>query len=147
MIDYLNEDVRSEIRRADHMLYVSLKYARTGDVIRNIIKRLINTFELGVANFLESYKEKGKIKEVPKLCFKRVELIEKILKNKIKKYLRLYKILKFIDKAKITCREEYRKNVTLVASENKKKIEVNYETLKRYFEETKEFINFLNGLK
>jgi len=147
MPEFLNEDVRSEIRRADHMLYVSLKYSRTCDVMRNIVKRLINTIELGTTNFLEDYKERGKVKEVPKLNFKRMELIENILKNKIKKYFKLYKTLKFIDKAKIECREEYRKNVTLIAIVDKKRIEVNYETLKRYFEETKDFIVFLNEYK
>ena len=44
MKDYL-DDVKNEVKRVDHLIYVSLKYTRTVDVIRSVVERIIN--ELG----------------------------------------------------------------------------------------------------
>ncbi len=33
---------KEEIKRADHLMYVSLKYTRTVDILKSIIERLIN---------------------------------------------------------------------------------------------------------
>ena len=35
----------SELKRSDHIYYVSLKYARTVDVIRNLVDRLVTCLE------------------------------------------------------------------------------------------------------
>ena len=38
-------DAEKELKRVDHLIYVSLKYTRTVDVFKNIIKRLISTID------------------------------------------------------------------------------------------------------
>ena len=42
------ENAVSQLKRADHLLYVTLKYTRTVDVIKSIIKRLISAFDFAV---------------------------------------------------------------------------------------------------
>ncbi len=40
MIEDLEDSALQELKRADHLIYVTLKYTRTVDVIKNTIKRL-----------------------------------------------------------------------------------------------------------
>ena len=39
MMDDLVEGAKEELKRADHSIYITLKYTRTVDVIKNIIKQ------------------------------------------------------------------------------------------------------------
>ena len=60
-----DSDARQELKRADHLLYVTLKYTKTTDVIKNAIRRLINACDYAIIDILERLKEKKKIDEVP----------------------------------------------------------------------------------
>jgi hypothetical protein len=145
MIEDLPEKALDEIKRADHLVYVTLKYTRTADVIKNTIKRLINTFNYVILEALEFAKENKKIKEIPVSSQDRVNLLKKIYKDDITSYLKLYTLLKSIDQADYKGREEYRKHVTLIATLGKKTIEVDIPVLVEYFKKTKEFANLINS--
>ena len=69
---------KQELKRADHSIAVSLKYTRTVDVIKSIIKRLINTITHILDALLEKAKEDGKIKEMPKIPGLKAEHVKKI---------------------------------------------------------------------
>ena len=130
-----NSDSKEELKRADHLIYVTLKYTRTADVIKNIIKRLISAFDMAVSEALE---KKGLVPEkISNLRFKQLE--SKI--PEVKKYSSFYTLLKQIDKAKFTSREEFRKNVALIIG----KREINVEVIKEYFEKTKEFVSLVSS--
>lgn len=134
--EILEDSKEEELKRADHMLYVTLKYTRTVDVIKNIIKRLISALDFAVADALKKLKIKSA--KIPQLRFK--QLITKI--PKLKPYSIFYLMLRKIDKAKFTGKEEYRKNVSLIT----KDVTVTVETLKEYFAKTKEFVTLLKNL-
>ena len=104
------------------------------DVMKNIIKRLISAFDFAVAEALGRYKVKASL--IAQVRFK--QLIGKM--PEVKDYHEFYLLLKKIDKAKYSAREEYRKNVTLVLSD----LEVNVDILKEYFEKTKEFVELVS---
>ena len=59
MKDYLDQ-IKSELKRADHLFYVSLKYTRTVDVIRSMIQRLLNAFDISFEALLEKTKKRRK---------------------------------------------------------------------------------------
>lgn len=128
--DEIEDSKEEELKRADHLLYVTLKYTRTVDVMKNIIKRLISAFDFAVTETLIKYKIKPS--DIALLRFKQLE--KKV--KEVKKYNSFYLLLRKIDKAKFTGREEYRKNVTLIIPN----LEINVELLKEYFEKTKEFV-------
>src|SRR3989344_7207589 len=133
------ENAASQLKRADHLLYVTLKYTRTVDVIKSIIKRLISAFDFGVEEMLEKAKDKKRIRSIPKSPIEKIELVKKIIKDKrMKEYIKFYYLLREIDKAQFKAREEYRKHVTLVTS----KMEVDVEKVKEYYEKTNEFVEF-----
>lgn len=136
MIDRENfeDNKEEELKRADHQLYVTLKYTRTCDVMKNIIKRLISAFDFAVSEALSRYKIK--ISVIAQLRFKQLE--KKM--PEVKKYHEFYLLLKKIDKSKYTAREEFRKHVTLVLPD----LEVDVEKLKEYFERTKEFVKLVS---
>lgn len=140
MIEDEVDSAYGQLQRADHLLYVTLKYTRTGDIIRNTIKRLITTFDFTVLEILEVAKDNKKIKEIPVSPIERTDLLLKVFPRdkELKSFYDLYFLLKKIDKSKFKVKEEYRKNVTLITDE----IEVNIEVLKGYFLKIKAFVEF-----
>lgn len=144
MMEYIEWNLKEEIKRADHLIYVSLKYTRTCDIIKNVIQRLINAFDYGIIDLLEHLKKKKKITIIPKSPLARRELVEQMLKKDLAKFMKLYDLLRKIDKSEFIRREEYRKGVTMIVKD-KKPIEINIEVLKEYFEKTKEFVKFIEN--
>ena len=49
-MEYINhlDEAKEEIKRADHLIYISLKYTKTVDVIKITIQRLINAFDFAI---------------------------------------------------------------------------------------------------
>ncbi|MAG50669.1 hypothetical protein CL621_03485 [archaeon] len=139
------KEAEEELKRADHLVYVTLKYTRTADVIKNVISRLINAYDLLILEALEHAKKKRKIKEIPTNPVAKCEALVKVIKNKeVLYYLKLYNLLKKIYKAEFLRKGEYRKNVALVALMPGKKFEVNMEKLREFFEITKDFLFFIH---
>ncbi len=135
-----SDTAKGELKRADHLIYVTLKYSRTVDVIKNILKRLISAIDMAVNDLLTRKKKK-----IPKIIKEKLTLLEKTYPkdNKIKDYIDFYYLLLKIDKADFKKKEEYRKNVTLIT----RYAEVNIPLVMEYFEKTIELVNYLNELK
>lgn len=135
-------DAKEELKRVDHSIYVTLKYTKTVDVIKNIIKRLIVAFEFSIDELIQLLKAKRKIKEIPPGKRGKAEEISKRI-PKVKEHMKIYLLLKKIDIAPFAKREEYRKHVTLIAKISLKDIkEVNIEVLRHYFAKTGESVDF-----
>jgi len=131
-----------ELKRVDHLVYVSLKYTRTVDVIKSAIDRLVNSFDFGITSLLEYSKEKKKITEYPDNAALKCELVKKLFSDngEVMEYMGMYALLRKLNKAEYTKREEYRKNVTMIAEiDNSETIEINTDVLKEYYEKTKTF--------
>jgi hypothetical protein len=59
------QDAITELKRVDHLFYVSLKYTRTVDMMKHMVERLISTFSFGIESILKHAKEEKKITEIP----------------------------------------------------------------------------------
>ena len=134
MLEDFEENAEEELKRADHLIYVTLKYTKTVDVIKNTIKRLINAMDFAVMESLEYLKVKN-ISDVPRMRFE--QFLEKIPKSK--EYADFYFMLRRIYNAKFDSKEEYRKRVTLMTEEG----DVNIDTLKEYHNKTKKFVKLI----
>jgi hypothetical protein len=142
----LEDSAKEELKRADHLIYVTLKYTRTSEVIKNTIKRLISAFDYSILEVLEYLKHKKKIKVVPTITKLRAELLQGLLPE-TKYYIEFYFLLKQIDKAELKKKEEYRKNVALIAFDRKgMPLEINIDTLKKYYDKTHEFIEIIDEI-
>lgn len=132
--EHLEDSKEGELNRADHLIFVTLKYTRTADVMKNIIKRLISAFDYAV---LEALVKMGvKPSKIALVRFN--ELCKKV--KGVDKYKKFYLLLRKIEKAKFVGKEEYRKNVRLIIGD----MEVNVETLKEYFEKVKDFVRLVS---
>lgn len=135
MINELAESALEELKRADHSIYVSLKYTRTVDIIKNTIKRLLSAYDISIIQGLEYAKEQKKLPFMPTSSRERAEVITAIF-PKTKRSIEFYFRLKNIDRADFSKKEEYRKNVALIAHIGSKDVEVGTEDLRTFFDMT-----------
>jgi hypothetical protein len=140
-----DEDLaREELKRIDHLIFVTLKYTRTADIIRTIIGKFILTLDHQSQKYFDFMLEKNKIKSIPPVPLMRIKQLEQIYPKdqKIKLLIDFYVHLKTIYNSEFKAKEEYRKNVTLVT----KGKEINIPMLKDYMDTTRDYVDYLNGL-
>lgn len=130
MNEYLLE-AREELKRLEHIIYVSLKYTRTVDVILNAIHRMVGMFDMIIEAFLEKAQEEGKIQALPKSPALRSTWVAEMYAEdrEFQKYLGFYTFLKTILKLPHQKREEYRRHVTLIVELDKATAEMNIDNL------------------
>ena len=145
VVEDLAEGAKGELKRADHSIYVTLKYTRTVDIIKNIVKRLINAYDLVILEALHYLHAKKKIKEIPTVSKKRASLVASSLPI-FKKDIEFYFLLREIDVADYTKREEYRKNVAMVTTVKGKQMIIDIEAVKLYFDRVVEFVDKVHGV-
>jgi len=139
MIEEERINAREELKRADHLIYVSLKYTRTVDVIASVIARLISAQQMTINALLEWLEKKKKLKKVDlsKPYKIKVEWIREKLKkdSNVINFLDFYDYLTKIMKAEHIKREEFRKNVRMVVEDKNGNIvnEIGIELLKEYY--------------
>lgn len=138
-----------ELKRVDHLFWVSLKYTRTVDVIKHVIDRLISCIGYGLEALLKYAKEKKLITSIPENAGLRCELLKKTFpeNNELLDYINFYLKLRKLAKAEHTKREEFRRHVTMIATIDKGEIvEVSIDTLKEDYENTKRFIHLVKKI-
>jgi len=130
MEEYLLE-AKEELKRLEHIIYVSLKYTRTVDVIINALNRMVSTFDLIVDAFMEKAETEGVIETMPKSpALKARKLAELYPEDQfLQKYLIFYHFLKKILKNPHQKRQEYRRHVNLVVDFDNSTAEINIDNL------------------
>jgi len=137
------EEIIKEKISADHLLYVSLKYTKTCDVILNLLLRWKNMIEIVINEILEHAKKKKKISSISPNPVGKIEQIRKLFK-KDKEFLKVIDIYEMFRKIKGLKRErigEFRKNVNLKVFYRGKEININLEQLKIYADMLEKFIS------
>ena len=139
------EKIMKEKISADHLLYVSLKYTKTCDVILNLIQRWTIMIDDCILGILENLKKKKKIKEIPLAPRQRTELVKKSLKNspEVMKAIELYEFFKRTAGLKTVRECEFRKNVRLKIMDNGKEVIIDLEKLKEYSAILESFISYV----
>ena len=137
-----------EIKRADHLIFVSLKYTRTVDVIKSIIERMITAIDCLMDALFEHAQKKKKIKVLPTAPVVKAETIKKLYSDDVRivEMMDFYLSLRKISKAHFTKREEYRRHVTMIATVEGDIVNVDIDTLKEYFEKLKTFMRFVKRM-
>ena len=137
------EDIIHEKISADHLLYVSLKYTKTCDVIVNLLVRWERMISTSIDAILEHAKKKKKISAVSTNPIGKIEQIRKLFK-KNKDFLKVIDMYEMFRKIKELRKErigEFRKNVTSKVFYRGKEININLEELKNYAERLEKFIS------
>ncbi|MEK6961371.1 MAG: hypothetical protein AABX47_09455 [Nanoarchaeota archaeon] len=138
------ENAKEELKRADHLMYVSLKYTRTVDVLKSIVERLINAFDFLIDSLLKA----KKVKDIPKIPKLKVEAVKKCYTDvpAIASYMDFYLLLRSVDRATFERTLEYRRHVTMTAHLDDKEIEIDIDIIEDYFHKAKEFVSIVEGL-
>ncbi|GBE20539.1 hypothetical protein BMS3Abin17_01280 [archaeon BMS3Abin17] len=137
------EDIIQEKISADHLLYVSLKYTKTCDVIINLLIRWGRMIETSIDAILKHAKKKKKISSISSNPIGKIEQVKKLFrKNKdFVKVIDMYEMFRKIRELRKERIGEFRKNVTLKVFYRGKEININLEQLKKYAERLEKFIS------
>ncbi|MFA4953629.1 MAG: hypothetical protein WC584_05375 [Candidatus Pacearchaeota archaeon] len=137
------EDIIQEKISADHLLYVSLKYTKTCDVIVNLIIRWRKMIDTSIDAILQEAKRKKKISSIPTSPVKKIEQVKKLFKKdkNFQEIIELYEMFRKIEELRIERIGEFRKNVTLKVFYRGKEININLEQLKIYADMLEKFIS------
>ena len=137
------EDIIQEKISADHLLYVSLKYTKTCDVIINLILRWRKMIETSIDAILEKSKKKKKISSVPLNPTKKIEEMKKLFKKdkNFQNTLKMYEMFRKIEELRKERSGEFRKNVNLRVFYRGEEININLEKLREYADELEKFIS------
>ncbi len=139
------ERIMKEKTSADHLLYVSLKYTKTCDVMLNLIERWKSMIELTIDALLDKVKKKKKIISIPVAPKMKVDVLKKVFKKEplVLETLETYEFFKRIPVLEKTRDAEFRKNVCLTILDRGKEIRIDMEKLKEYSELLERFIKFV----
>jgi hypothetical protein len=137
------EKIIQEKISADHLLYVSLKYTKTCDVIINLILRWRKMIEIALDEILKHAKKKKKISSIPTNPVKKIEGIKKLFKKDPDtiKVIEMYEMFRKIEELRKERTGEFRKNVNLKIFYQGQEISVNLEKLKEYASLLEKFIS------
>jgi hypothetical protein len=133
-LDKANE----ELKRVDHLIYVSLKYTRTCDIFKSIIERMINAIEFMLDSLLKKLEDEGKIDSVPEQPIAKCNTVKEGYDDaKIKELAGLYVKLRQMNRATFDRAREFRRHVTMTLNMGEEKIEINIDNITEYYKRVK----------
>lgn len=139
---------KQELRRVDHLIYVSLKYTRTVDVLKSVVERMINAYGFMITSLLEFAKHQKRIKAYPETPGLKVELAKQLYcdDKEILKIIDFYVLLRKVIRAEYTSKEEFKRHVTMITNIEGKDIEVDIDHVVEYYKEAKEHVAYIENL-
>lgn len=141
-------EIIKEKTSADHLLYVSLKYTKTCDVMLNLIARWKSMVEMSFDAIIEKAVKEKKIPHVPDSPKQRVEFVRQYFKKSlaVQETVPVYIFFKRIPELPKTREGEFRKNVNLKIIEPGRITVIDMEKLREYSELLERFISEIKHL-
>jgi len=139
------ERIIKEKISADHLLYVSLKYTKTCDVIINLLYRWKVMLDLVIDRLFEQAKKAKKVGAVPDAPRAKLVQLKKIYANDklVSETLNLYELFRDLDSLEKIRENEFRKGVNLKVIYHGETININLDKLKEYAGLLERFISSL----
>ena len=137
------EEILKEKTSADHLLYVSLKYTKTCDVMLNLLARWKSMIELSFDAIIQEYVDTKKIKEAPTNPKQKLLYLKQYFKKlkSVQETIPLYIFFKKVPDLPKTREGEFRKNVNLKITDGEKITVINMDKLKEYSDILERFIS------
>jgi hypothetical protein len=139
------ENIIKEKISADHLLYVSLKYTKTCDVIINLLFRWRSMIDMGMNFLVEKAKKNKKWKPIPNAPRAKLIQLKQIYgsNKEISEALTLYELFRDIENLEKVRENEFRKGVNLRVIYKGQTININLDKLKEYSITLEKFISAL----
>lgn len=149
MMDSLDE-AKEELKRVDHLIYVSLKYTRTVDVLRNAMNRMIDAYDFMFESLLQKAMENGKIEEIPLTPIERGNKIKELFESdqQFVDNVELFFLLRKLHKAQNPEKEqEYRRHVAMKTFIDGREEVVNIDIITSYYHFQMEFMKSIESME
>lgn len=142
--DDILEKIMKEKISADHLLYVSMKYTKTCDVMINLIKRWKIMMDYAFDGLLEKARKKKMIKKIPTAPKLKIDMVKQVFRKnpEVIDAVEQYEMFKLIDALKKTKEGEFRKGVCLRVTYKWQEVQINLDKLKEYSQLLERFINY-----
>ncbi len=139
------ERIIKEKISADHLLYVSLKYTKTCDVIINLLLRWKIMIEMAMEKMIEQAQKLKKWKPVPEAPRAKLVQLKKIYEKDAvtSEVFKLYELFRDIENLDKVRENEFRKGVNLKVSYKGETININLDKLREYSQLLEKFISSL----
>ena len=139
------ERIIKEKISADHLLYVSLKYTKTCDVIINLLLRWKIMIEMGMDLLVEKAKKQKKWKPVANAPMAKFVQLKQIYSKQMEiiSALELYELFRSVEGLEKVRECEFRKGVNLKVTYRGEVININLDKLKEYAQVLERFISYL----
>lgn len=139
---------REELKRVEHLVYVSLKYTRTVDVLMNTLGRMVEFYEYAVQLLLKKLIEEEKLEEIPNTPLEQANIAienfnDELIQDNLKRYLLLRKILREENPIKD---QEYRRHVSATVIIDNREVIINIDAVTEYFQMQSELLEMLKGM-
>ncbi len=136
-------EILKEKTSADHLLYVSMKYTKTCDVILNLLARWKSMMDISFDALIQKAFDDGIIKQMPESPKQKIEFLKTYFKKQkaVQEAIPLYIFFKRVPDTTKTRGGEFRKNVNLKIVEQNGTTDINMDKLKEYAEVLERFIS------
>ncbi len=134
-----------ELKRVDHLIFVSLKYTRTVDVIRSIIQRIITALEHMLDAHLRNALAAKKINVIPELPVEKCRILRELHPNdqQALELVDFYLFLRRMMRGEFTSSQEFRRHVTMtVTAKDEMPIDINIDKINEFYEKTKRIYDY-----
>ena len=137
-----------ELNRIDHMIFVTLKYTRTVDVLKSIVQRMIGAFDFMLDLILEYHRQKGEIENFQKSPGLKCDQIRELTEDEtIKDILTMYLLLRRLTRSEYDTINEYKRHVGMVIeTPDSSKITVNIDLVTEYYHKMKDYLEHVHGI-
>jgi hypothetical protein len=133
------EDAGEELKRVEHLVYVSLKYTRTVDVLKNVLTRMTDAYQLMMEALYLLQKDDEEVPDAPVRLGKEIQQLyedKEWIVETVDKYLLLRKILRAPNPIR---EQEYRRHVAMKTFIDGREEVFNIDLAMQHFEHMKEF--------
>ena len=141
------EEAREELKRVDHLIYVSLKYTRTVDVLMNVINRMIDSYSGMIDTLLKYAQEKKMIQEIPASPIEKGALVKKLFpEQEFLDNVELYFLMRKLHRSNPQRENAYRGHVTFRTFIEGREEIVNIDIATQYYFFQKKFFETVEKL-
>ncbi len=141
-------NIEKEMKAAQHLLYVSMKYTKTCDVMLNLMHRWQLMVDEAMLAVIEKSKKKKQIKEIPVAPIQKVNVVKDMFKKEktVQDTMALYLFFRKVNGCSLSKEHEFRKNVALrVISTEGVETLIDIEKLKEWQFLLENFIKFVRA--
>ena len=144
-LEDIYQNTVQEMKRIDHIIFVTLKYTRTVDVLKSIITRMIAAFDFMLDLILEQYRISGDIDSYPTSPGLKVDKIRNLTEDdKITEMLEFYLMLRKASRSEYEVINEYKRHVGMVMQKaDGSELIINIDQVTEFYYDMKKYLEYV----